>query len=163
MKKVLMGVMAVALSLVSAGAMVGGEAYAAVQCPEGSARGSAPTYAQCNIREEDVQAVGNGDVWGTVSTVLNVIVAIMGIAAVAVIILGAFSFLTSQGDASKVTKGKNTIIWGIVGLIVAIMAFAIVNFILDSFFGSGAGGADGSDGTTQQGAQSDSTGTSGKF
>ncbi len=169
MRKMFVGVMMVVLSLVIAGVMAGGEVCAAVSCPPGSARENADTYAQCNIREEDVQAVGNGDIWGTVSTVLNVVVGIMGIAAVAVIILGAFNFLTSQGDAAKVTKGKNTIIWGIVGLIVAIMAFAIVNFILDSFFGNGAGSGtsggsnSGSGGTSQQSTQSDGTGTSGNF
>lgn len=151
MKKVLMGVMAVALSLVSVGAMVGGEAYAAVKCPTGTLHDGKdkPSYAQCNINDED-ENQDTASLWEKVNTAINVVIGVMGIVAVIVVILGAFNFLTSQGDASKVTKGKNTIIWGIVGLIVAIMAFAIVNFILSSVFGGGDGGASGSGGTTQQ-------------
>ena len=42
--------------------------------------------------------------------------------------------MTSQGDSAKVAKGKNTLIYGVVGLIVALLAFAIVNFVLKSVF-----------------------------
>ena len=38
--------------------------------------------------------------------------------------------MTSQGDPSKVTKGKKIMITGIVGLLIVLLAFAIVNFVL---------------------------------
>lgn len=125
---VLAGVVAM-MSVLGVGA---GNASAAVSCPAGSARGkgaSASTYAECNIEMD-----GQPDLWDTVQTILNVIVGCVGIVAVAVIILGGVTFVTSQGDAGKVAKAKNTIIYGIVGLIVAILAFAVVNFILTSVF-----------------------------
>ena len=40
------------------------------------------------------------------------------------------------GDAAKVTKAKNTIMYGVVGLVIALLAFAIVNFILNNVFNS---------------------------
>jgi hypothetical protein len=55
--------------------------------------------------------------------------------AVVMIILGGVSYATSQGDASKVKKGKDTILYGIIGLVVAILAFAIVNFVLQAIAG----------------------------
>ena len=47
------------------------------------------------------------------------------------IILGGISYATSQGDAGKVKKGKDTILYGIIGLIIVLLAFAITNFILN--------------------------------
>lgn len=73
----------------------------------------------------------------TLNTIINVIIGIVGFVAVAMIILGGISFITSQGDSAKVTKARNTILYGVVGLIVAILAFAIVNFVLGSVFNAG--------------------------
>ena len=51
------------------------------------------------------------------------------------VILGGIQYSTSQGDAGKVKKAKDTIMYGIIGLVVAILAFAIVNFVLQNVFG----------------------------
>lgn len=50
------------------------------------------------------------------------------------IIIGGFNFMTSAGDPGKVKKGKDTILYGIIGLVVALLAFAIVNFVLNGIF-----------------------------
>ena len=47
------------------------------------------------------------------------------------IIYGGIIYTTSGGDPGKVKKGKDTIIYGIVGLIIAILAFVIVNFVIN--------------------------------
>ena len=69
------------------------------------------------------------------NTIINVIVGLVGIISVAVIVIGGISFATSQGDTAKTTKAKNTVLYGVVGLVVALLAFAIVNFVLQSVFG----------------------------
>ena len=61
--------------------------------------------------------------------VVNVIISVMGIAAVGVIMYGGFLLMTSTGDAAKVAKGRRVIIYAIVGLVVAILAYVIVNFV----------------------------------
>lgn len=66
-----------------------------------------------------------------VQTIINTIVYVIGIIAVIMIILGGISYATSQGDAAKVKKGKDTILYGIVGLVIAILAYAIINFVLE--------------------------------
>ena len=65
-----------------------------------------------------------------VQSIISVILYIIGIVAVIMIIFGGFQYITSSGDAAKVTKAKNTILYGIVGLVIAILAFAIVNFVI---------------------------------
>lgn len=70
-----------------------------------------------------------------IQALINVVVGVIGVVAVAVIIYGGFTYATSTGDAGKVAKGKNIILYGIVGLIVSIMAFAIVAFVSASIGG----------------------------
>lgn len=74
------------------------------------------------------------DLMSVINTVINVIIGMVGFIAVVVVIVGGIGFITSQGDASKVTRARNTILYGVVGLVVALLAFAIVNFVLGSIF-----------------------------
>ena len=71
---------------------------------------------------------------GTLQIVINVILAVLAFVTVAMIIVGGISYSTSQGDAGKVKKAKDTILYGIVGLVSALLAFAIVNFVLVNIF-----------------------------
>ena len=78
---------------------------------------------------------GNDDTDGTkaqstVKTVLQIVIGIIGILAVVMIIFGGIQYTTSAGDTAKVTKAKNTILYGIIGLVIALLAFAIVTWVL---------------------------------
>ena len=66
--------------------------------------------------------------------VLNWVFGIIGIVAVIMIILGGFTMMTSSGDPGKVKKGKDTILYGVIGLVVALLAVVIVNFVLNNIF-----------------------------
>ena len=92
------------------------------------AKSDVKTIADCNLPKED------HDLMDKSTVIINVIVSIVGIISVAVIVIGGITFATSQGDTAKTTKAKNTILYGIVGLIIALLAFAIVNFVLKSVF-----------------------------
>ena len=65
-----------------------------------------------------------------VPKVVNALLYVSGILAVIMIIFGGITYTTSAGDSAKVTKAKNIILYGLVVLIVAILAYAIVNFVL---------------------------------
>ena len=67
--------------------------------------------------------------------IINAVIFIIGIIAVIMVILGGVTYATSQGDPGKVKKGKDTILYGIIGLVVALLAFAIVNFVLGALQG----------------------------
>lgn len=75
------------------------------------------------------------DLFVIVQNLLNTTFGVVGIIAVIMIIIGGFHYMTSQGSPEKVQKGKNTILYGIVGLIICLAAFAIVNFVLTSLNG----------------------------
>ena len=79
---------------------------------------------------ESEGGVDTGNLTESLKGIFNFVFSMMGIVAVIVIILGGIHFMTSTGDPGKVKKGKDTMIWGIVGLLVVIFSFAIVNFIL---------------------------------
>ena len=54
---------------------------------------------------------------------------------VIMLIYGGIQYVLSTGDSGKVTNAKNTILYAVVGLIVAILSYAIVNFVLTSING----------------------------
>lgn len=69
---------------------------------------------------------------GDVTTIINWVVGILGIVAVVVIIMGGVTYMTSAGDAGKVKKAKDTILYGLIGLVVCALAYAIVNFVISA-------------------------------
>lgn len=88
--------------------------------------------------EKGIKVGGGGDTVTNldtmISNVLNWIFGIIGIVAVIMIIIGGFNMMISSGDPGKVKKGKDTILYGIIGLVIAILAFAIVNFVVKGVF-----------------------------
>ena len=74
---------------------------------------------------------------GIFRTITNVLLFILGAISVIMIIIGGLRYVISGGNATAVTAAKNTILYAIVGVIVALLAYAIVNFVLESFTGGG--------------------------
>jgi hypothetical protein len=70
---------------------------------------------------------------GIFKVIVNVILFLVGAISVIMLIYGGIKYTISAGDTSKVTAAKNTIMYAIVGLIISILAFAIVNFVIGSF------------------------------
>ena len=63
------------------------------------------------------------------ASIINTVISIVGIVAVAVVIMGGIQYVTSTGDPAKTKKARDTIIWGAIGLVVVILAWVIVSFI----------------------------------
>ena len=68
---------------------------------------------------------------GVFTTIVNVLLFIIGAVSVVMLIYGGIRYTTSGGNANSVTAAKNTIMYAVIGLIIAIFAFAIVNFVVD--------------------------------
>ena len=68
--------------------------------------------------------------------ILNAIIGVLALVAVVVMIVGGVSYMTSSGDADKIKKAKDTILYGLIGLVVCVLAFAIVNFVISQIIGS---------------------------
>jgi len=73
---------------------------------------------------------------GTFRTITNVLLFLIGAVSVIMLIIGGLRYVVSGGDSTAVQNAKNTILYAIVGVIVAILAYAAVSFIISSFSGS---------------------------
>ena len=107
----------------------------------GSVLTALPAAAADNPAKQWVNTTTQENVTGSSSTlmdqlllILNVALGVIGFVAVVMIVVGGLQYTTSSGEAGKVTKAKNTIMYGVIGLVVALLAFAIVNFVLTNIF-----------------------------
>jgi len=71
---------------------------------------------------------------------INFILGFVGLIAVIMLIYGGFILLTSSGEEEKTKKAKSTILFAIIGIVVILFSFAIINTVFDI--------TTGSDGTT---------------
>lgn len=73
---------------------------------------------------------------GVFTQITNTVLYVVGIVSVVMLIWGGLRYVISGGDNKKVTDAKNTIMYAIIGLIIAILAFAIVNFVINAIGGA---------------------------
>ena len=69
---------------------------------------------------------GDIDVMNLIKTFLSV----AGIVSVGMIVMSGFKYITAQGDPARVKQATQGIIWALVGLVITILAFAVVNFVM---------------------------------
>lgn len=100
-------------------------------CPTSSTRAgeTVSNLALCNTPKD---SENGGGLMNLVQTIINVVLSVVGIVAVLVVIIGGITYTTSLGDPGKTKKAKDTILYGIVGMVIALLAFAIVNFVLSA-------------------------------
>lgn len=77
---------------------------------------------------------------GVITTIVNTLLFIAGALAVIMLIIGGFRYVVSGGNQTAVTAAKNTILYAIIGLIIAFFGYAIVAFIIDAMTGGSIGG-----------------------
>lgn len=70
---------------------------------------------------------GNG---GIFTVVANTLIFLVGAISVIMVIFGAFKYVTSNGDSKAVTSAKDTILYAVVGVVLAIISYAIINFVI---------------------------------
>jgi hypothetical protein len=68
-----------------------------------------------------------------VQDVINTLLMAIGIISVIMIIIGGIRYTISNGDASKINSAKDTILYAVVGLVIALLAYVIVGFVVDQF------------------------------
>ena len=88
--------------------------------------------AQAGSLTSDPDDCNSQDLNEIIHTIINTVIFVVGMLAVIMIILGGVNYATSQGDPNKVNKAKSTIMYGIIGLVICLLAFAIVNFVLQA-------------------------------
>ena len=71
----------------------------------------------------------NENVTGFLTNIINFLLLAVGALAVVMIIVGGIKYILSAGDSSKLTSAKNTILYSVLGLIIAVLAYSIVNWV----------------------------------
>jgi hypothetical protein len=98
------------------------------------------TQAQAGLACEGISG-GNGscesddgpDADSIVKTAINYLSIVAGIIAVIMLIIGGLKFITSGGDASKVSSARSTILYAIIGVVIAVVGQLFVQFVIGFF------------------------------
>lgn len=100
---------------------------------------SLPVYAgsrdeaQNGAKLVDGGSGSNQNLPDIITTIINVMLFIAGALAVIMIIYGGIRYITAHGDEKQVKVAKDTIVYSVAGLIIAILAYALVTFIFNAF------------------------------
>lgn len=66
---------------------------------------------------------------GNVANIINTAIYILGGVSVLMVVIGGIRMAIANGDPGNIKAGKHTILWAIIGLVVALLSFGIVQFI----------------------------------
>ena len=69
---------------------------------------------------------------GVFKIITNVLLFLIGAVSVIMLIIGGIRYVVSGGDSAAITSAKNTILYAVIGIVVAILAYALVNFVITS-------------------------------
>ena len=88
----------------------------------------------------DAQPTGaSGNLFGTggiFTSIANTLIFLVGAISVIMLIIGGLRYVLSSGNASAVEGAKNTIMYALIGIVVAALAFAMVRFVVDKLSGA---------------------------
>jgi hypothetical protein len=79
--------------------------------------------------QDNASLFGEGSIFNAVTKTLLFLV---GVISVIMLIIGGIRYIVSGGDQNAVTGAKNTILYAIIGIVVAFLAFAAVEFVTNS-------------------------------
>lgn len=95
---------------------------------------SASAVSEIQKGTNQVSSASSGaDLPSIAKTVVNTMLFIVGILAVIMIIFSGIRYITAHGDKGQVESAKNTLIYSIVGLVIAIIAYALVTWVTGLF------------------------------
>lgn len=87
---------------------------------------------------------GEGSIRELIQTILNFALGFLGFVATIMVIYGGFLYVTSAGNDDAVGKAKNILLYSIIGIVIILISFALINTVL----GAGTGSEDGAATTT---------------
>ena len=108
---------------------------ASLYTPTAHAIDSVDICSQSGVSAEVKRANGcsgdaTNDLSNAITSIVNAVIGVIGLVATIFILVGAINYMTSAGDAGKIEKAKKTILWAAIGLVIAALTFAIVNFVI---------------------------------
>ena len=85
---------------------------------------------KCNSQSKVCQGTGTNTLYTLIQNIINLLLMVIGIISVIMIIIGGIRYTTSGGDAGQTKVAKDTILYAIVGLVIAIMSYGLVNWVI---------------------------------
>lgn len=76
-----------------------------------------------------------GSLIGAITTIVNIMLMVVGVIAAVMLVLGGVRYIISQGDEDQTEQAKNTILYALIGLIVIGLSAVVVNFVLGAVSG----------------------------
>ena len=132
LKLTLLGIVA-SLSLTLAPAVVFADATPPPATPP-AATASTPQADACDaltqIDSSKDCSSGDSGLKGLIASIVNILSWVVGIIGVIMVIISGLKYVTSNGDASGISSAKNTLIYALVGLVIAALAQFLVHFAL---------------------------------
>lgn len=95
----------------------------------------------CITQGSNNARTGATDIDAVIKSVTNLLLFLVGAVSVIMLVLGGFKYVTSNGNADQIKSAKNTIMYAVIGLVVAIVAYAAVDFVVDALIAYQSGGA----------------------
>ena len=74
---------------------------------------------------------------GLIYRIISLLLFVAGALAVLFIIIGGYQYITAAGNEEQSEKGKKTLINAIIGVVVIILAYVIINVVVNTVSGSG--------------------------
>jgi len=65
-----------------------------------------------------------------IGKIINVILGVVGSIALVMFVYGGITWMTSAGSADKIKKGREIVVWAVIGLVIIFSSYALVNFVI---------------------------------
>jgi len=96
--------------------------------------------AQDQITEDEVlptefgeeTGLGTQELTTTIASIIRVALGFLGVIAVLIVLYGGFMWMTAGGNEDRVTKARQIMTAGLIGLIIILAAYAIASFVISS-------------------------------
>ena len=75
---------------------------------------------------------GRDDLGKDLKNITNFLLFLVGTVAVIAIVISGLRFVTANGNQDQITSARNGVLYAVVGIVVALMAYAIVYFVVDN-------------------------------
>lgn len=88
------------------------------------------------LPDKEPSEYGLGDIFEVIGNIMSIALMIASVVALIYLIIGGYQYIVSAGNPEAVQQAKQTILWAVVGLIVAFSALAVINFLIKNLTGT---------------------------
>ncbi len=89
-----------------------------------------PVFAEVMFDDKSINPVAKFDsITSIVNLVIPILMIVGGLASLSMLLLGAYRYLTSEGNPEKISKAQSVIIYAIIGLFIIVASFVITKII----------------------------------